>query len=63
MAKKNKKNDDKKNNNKNIDEGIVPVLNNPSETIWGKVVIWIILIAMIAGALAALLYYIFASAK
>lgn len=36
----------------------VPVIENPTTSVFGKVVIWIIIIAMIGAVLASLIYAI-----
>lgn len=38
----------------------IPTLKSPTETLFGKIVIWIVLIAMVGGVLAGLIYAIVA---
>jgi hypothetical protein len=38
----------------------IPTLKSPTETLLGKIVIWIVLIAMVGGVLAGLIYAIVA---
>ncbi|MGI6781897.1 MAG: hypothetical protein ACOX56_03630 [Acholeplasmataceae bacterium] len=50
--------------NKKIDnKADLPVLNSPAESRAGRIVIWIILIAMVLGSLAGLIAIIIQSVK
>lgn len=58
MAKEKSKS--KKNIKNKSDE--IPTLKSPTETLFGKIVIWIVLIAMVGGVLAGLIYAIVTAA-
>lgn len=57
MAKKNKIPKEKK-EKQQVEKQEVPILKNPTKSVAGKIVIWVLLLAMGLGGLAGIIYAI-----